>query len=100
MNHFVIYDSCFCLCYAVLPVHCSLVSTYWERADLLVILCVMFSCVFVFPYGVPGQARNLIIAIPEFCLLLYYAELWRVIVVLYTITNHTQMLIDQNKLQG
>ena len=34
-------------------VPCSLVVTCWERADLLALLCVMFSCVFLtFPYGV------------------------------------------------
>ena len=28
----------------------------WERADLLVLLCTMFPCVFVtFPYGVSSQ---------------------------------------------
>ena len=37
------------LCYAVLSFQCSLMVTCWERADLLAILCVVFS------YGVPGQ---------------------------------------------
>ena len=47
---------CVCLCYIVLSVHCSLVITCCERADLLALLCVMFSCVFVtFPYRVTGQ---------------------------------------------
>ena len=37
----------------VLSVPCSLVVTCWEKADLLALLYVMFSCVFVtFPYGV------------------------------------------------
>ena len=31
-----------CLYYTVLSVPCSLVITYWERADLLALLCVMF----------------------------------------------------------
>ena len=35
-----------CLYYTVLSVPCSIVITCWERADLLVLLCVMFSCVF------------------------------------------------------
>ena len=40
----------------VLSVSCSLVITSCERADLLALLCVMFSCVFVtFPYSVSGQ---------------------------------------------
>ena len=42
--------------HAVLSVHCSLVITCFERADLLAFLYVMFSCVFAtFPYGVLGQ---------------------------------------------
>ena len=36
---------CVCVCHIVLPVSCSLVVNCWERADLLVLLCVMFSCV-------------------------------------------------------
>ena len=38
-----------------LSVHCSLMVTCWERADLLALLCEMFFCVFVtFPYDVLG----------------------------------------------
>ena len=41
------------LCYTVLSVSCILVFTYWERNDLLALLCVMISGVFVtFPSGV------------------------------------------------
>ena len=62
-----------CLCYAVLSVPCSLVTTCWERADLLTLLCVMFLCVFVtFPYGVPGQVWYLTVSIPDPCILLYF----------------------------
>ena len=58
-----------CLCYAVLSVPCSLVITGWERAGLLALLCVVFSCVFVtFLYGVLGQVWYLIVLIPELCL--------------------------------
>ena len=35
----------FHVCHAVLSVPCSLVITCWERADLLALLCVMFSYV-------------------------------------------------------
>ena len=46
---------------ALLSVPCSLVITCWERADLLALLCDVFSCVFVtFPYGVLGQVWYLI----------------------------------------
>ena len=43
---FVLYVSV-CLFYTVLSVPCSLVITYWERADLFALLCVTFLCVFV-----------------------------------------------------
>ena len=43
----VFFRLCVCLCYGILSVHCSLVITFWERADLLNVLCVVFSCVFV-----------------------------------------------------
>ena len=36
-----------CLYYAVLSVPCSIVVTCWEKAELLVLLCVLFSCNFV-----------------------------------------------------
>ena len=45
-----------CPCHIVLSVLCSLVVTCWERADLLALLCVIFSFVIItFPYGVLGQ---------------------------------------------
>ena len=38
---------------SVMSVYCSLVFTCWERADLLALFYVMFSCAFVtFPYDV------------------------------------------------
>ena len=40
---FVIYVSF----YAVLSVHCSLLVTCWETGDILALMCVVFSCVFV-----------------------------------------------------
>ena len=63
-----------CLCYTVLSVPCSLVITCWEKADLLALLCVVFSYVFVsFPYGVPGQVLYLIVSISDLCLPLYFS---------------------------
>ena len=36
----------------------------------------MFSCVFVtFPYGVLGQVWNLIVLIPDLCLLSYFVKM-------------------------
>ena len=59
----------FLVCHAFLFVHCSLLVC-WERANLLALLNVMFYCVFVtFQCGVFGQAWNLIVSIPDLCLL-------------------------------
>ena len=50
MDYFVVCDSCLSLL-CCLVVSCSLVVTCWEKADLLALLCVVFSCVCVtFPY--------------------------------------------------
>ena len=60
------------VCPAVLSVPCSLVVTCWERAYLLALLYVMFSCDFVtFTYGVLVQMWYLIVSIPDLCLLPY-----------------------------
>ena len=64
---FVIYVH---VCHAFLSVYRSLVVTGWERANLLALLYVMFSGVFVtFSLGVLGQVWYLIASIPELCLL-------------------------------
>ena len=61
--------------HAFLSVHRSLMVTYWERANLLSILYVMIACVFVtFQCGVLGQVWNLIVSIPENCLLTFFAD--------------------------
>ena len=63
-------------CHAVLTVHCSLVAAYWERAGLLPLLYVMFSCVLVtFQCGVLDQVWNLwnlIVSILDLCSLPYF----------------------------
>ena len=51
----------------------SLVITCLERADLLALLYVMFSCGFVtFPYDVLCQVWYLVVSIPDLCLLSYF----------------------------
>ena len=48
--------------------------TPWEMAGFLALLFMMSSCVCVtFPYGILGQVWYLIVSIPDFCLLLYFA---------------------------
>ena len=62
----------FCLCHVFLSVHCSLVVTCWEKADLLAVLYVMFYCVFVpFQCGFLGQVWCFIVSIPDLCVLFY-----------------------------
>ena len=47
--------------------------TCWKRANLLALLYVMFSCVFItFPCGVLGQVWSLIVSIPDVSLLPYF----------------------------
>ena len=60
-----------CVSHAFTSVHCCLVVTYWERADLLF---EMFNCVFVtLPCGILGQMWYLIVSIPDICGLSYIA---------------------------
>ena len=59
---FIICASCLTYCLV-----CILIVTCWERADLLALFCVMFSCAFFFsfPYGVLGWVWYLILLIPD-----------------------------------
>ena len=60
----------FCVFHACASVHCCLVVTYWERADLLALVCDV--CVFVtIPCGVLSQVWYLIESIPDLCHLSY-----------------------------
>ena len=57
--------------HAFTPVHCCLVVTCWERADLLALVCGV--CVFVtFPCGILGQVKYLIVSTPDLCRLSYF----------------------------
>ena len=65
----------FRVCHVFLSVHCSLVVTCWERADLLALMFVTFYCVFVvFPCGIFGRVWCLIVSIPDLCLLCYFVH--------------------------
>ena len=63
--------------------------TCWERADLLALLYVMFSCVcfFTFPYGVLGQVRDLIVLIPDLCSLPYFVWTRGLMTVFFKVTS-------------
>ena len=79
----------FHVCHAVLSVHCSLLVTCWERANLLALLYVMFYCVFVtFPCGVLGQVWYLIVSIPNLGLLPYFNKVCCKGTALYIVREH------------
>ena len=62
----------FRVCHVLMSVPCGHMVTSSEMADLLALLCVMFSCVFVtFPHVVLSQVWYLIVSINDRCLLLY-----------------------------
>ena len=58
----------------VIPACLFLAALCWKRADLFVLLCVAFYCVFTFLYGVPDQLWYLIISISDLCLPLYFVH--------------------------
>ena len=63
----------FRVCHDFLSVHCSLMVTCWEYANLLALLYVKFYCLFVtLQYGVLVQVWYLIVSIPDLCLLTYF----------------------------
>ena len=54
-----------CVSHAFASVHCCLVVTCWERADLLALLGDVY-CIFVtFPCGILGQVWYLIVSFPD-----------------------------------
>ena len=62
-----------CVWHAFASVHCCLVVTCWERADLLALVCDVWLFFFVtFPCGILGQKRYLIVSIPDLCHLSYF----------------------------
>ena len=61
-----------CICHAFASVHCCLVVTFREGADLLAFVCGVY-CDFVnFPFGILGQVWYLIVLIPDPCCLSYF----------------------------
>ena len=70
-----------------------------RRTNLLAILYVMFSCVFVtFPCGVLGQVWNLIVSIPDICRLTYFYNICKIFSILYLIAKKSKkinMLINK-----
>ena len=61
-----------CVSHASTSVHCCLVVSCWERADLLALVGDVY-CIFVtFPCGSLGQVCYLIVSFPDLCRLSYF----------------------------
>ena len=74
---FVFFVSC--VFHAFVSVHCCLVATCWERADLLALVGDVY-CIFVtFPCGILGQVWYLIVSFPDLCLLSYFYEIPKIL---------------------
>ena len=54
-------------------VHCCLVVTWRERADLLALVCDVYCDFVTFPFGILGQVWYSIVLIPDPCCLPYFA---------------------------
>ena len=66
----------FCVSYvshAFASVHCCLVVTCWERADLLALVGDVYCIIVTFPCGILCQVWYLIVSLPDLCCLSYLA---------------------------
>ena len=51
-----------CVCHSFTSVHCCLVVTCWERADLLALVCDVHRVFVTFPCGILGPVWYLILS--------------------------------------
>ena len=61
-----------CVSHAFASVHCCLVVTCWERADLLALVGDVYCTFVTFPCDILGQVWYLIVWFPELCCLSYF----------------------------
>ena len=61
-----------CVSHAFASVHCCLVVTCWERADLLASVGDVYCISVTFPCGILGQVWYLIVSLPDLCILSYF----------------------------
>ena len=66
-----------CVFNAFTFVHCCLVVTCWERADLLALVCDVQLCFVTFPFGILRQVWYLIVLIPDLCRLSYFYDFFK-----------------------
>ena len=69
MDAFVLFMSW--VFHALTSFHCCLVVTYWERADILVLVCDVYYVFVTFPCSILGQVWYFIVLIPDLCHLSY-----------------------------
>ena len=61
--------------HALVSIHCCLVVTCWERADLLDFVGNVY-CIFVtLPCGILGQVWYMIVSFPDLCHLSYFGRI-------------------------
>ena len=65
----------YCVCNAIAPVHCCLVVTYRESAELLALVCDVYCDFIIFPIGILGLMWYLIVSIPDTYCLSHFAKL-------------------------
>ena len=61
-----------CVSNAFASVHCCLVVTCWERADLLALVGDVYCIFVIFPCSILGQVWYLIVSFPDICHLSYF----------------------------
>ena len=71
----ILHVSVCSVCFDVVSVSCSLVVTYWDRAELLALVCGVELLVWHFPIGILDQVCYLIVLIPDPCTLTYLQKM-------------------------
>ena len=62
----------YCVAHDFTSVHCCLLVTCWERADLLALVGDVYCTFVTFPCGILGQVWYLIVSFPDLCRLSYF----------------------------
>ena len=61
-----------CVSHVIASVHCCLVVTCWERADLFALVCDVYGVFVTFLCGILGQVWYLIILVSDLCLFSHF----------------------------
>ena len=92
---------CYLCVMFVFVVTCSLLIACWKRADLLALLCGVFSCVLSLSHnGVSDQMWYLIVSIPGFCLPLYFETVVTKIIVMKKSKSNSYLNMSQDLTKG